>query len=297
MNISPFALACLAGALLTSCGGSYGGGGGNNPPATLNITVSPTTITLGESATLSWSSNASMCTASGAWSGSKPGDGSETVTPAATGSFTYSMRCRGGGYGESQEGSATLTVNPTAIAAIWTGEACCVDAKSFGVTGMTDDAGGYRFLALDRHFIGEAGETPIAYATCSNCLAGPRLTGAPMLTELAVAPQVLLAAGDTAIEGSFTTHVSTGYTLTVTVDSAGRVVGSDTNGCRLDGRLLTLRPAAVVRDVSLDVSACGVRSGRYLGRAALLADAVGQPAELFLSISNADAAIGWRLGR
>ena len=291
------ALACFAGVLVVSCGGGgYGGdGGGNNPPATLSISVSPTTITLGESATLSWSSNAGMCTASGDWSGSKPGDGSETVTPATTGSFTYSMRCSGGGYRESQEGSATLTVNPAGVAATWIGEACCIDSRSFGVTGMTDESGGHRLLLADRHVIAEAGAEPIAYATCSTCLAGARVSGAPKLARLVVTPA--RAFGGARIEGSFTTHVGTGYTLTLTIDSAGQIVGSDTNGCQLDGRISTRRSTVSARDIALDVSRCGARDGRYVGRAGLLADSSGEPAELLLSASNADAAIGWRLGR
>ena len=103
------AVSCVG--LLAGCGGSYGGGDGTSP-ATVNISVNPTTITLGQSATLTWSSNAGSCSATGAWSGARPAAGSETVTPTTTGTLTYSLFCSGGGYGESQTLSATLTVNP-----------------------------------------------------------------------------------------------------------------------------------------------------------------------------------------
>src|SRR5262245_3227184 len=100
--------------LLAGCGGGGygGGGGGSNPPAaTLSISVNPMTITLGQSATVSWTSNGGVCVASGSWSGSKGGSGSEIVTPNATGMFTYTLSCSGGGYGQSQDVSAILTVN------------------------------------------------------------------------------------------------------------------------------------------------------------------------------------------
>jgi hypothetical protein len=65
------------------------------PPPGVSISVSPSTITKGDSATLSWvSSNATSCTASGAWSGSKPVTGTgSTGTLNATSTFT--IKCTG----------------------------------------------------------------------------------------------------------------------------------------------------------------------------------------------------------
>jgi len=99
--------------LLAACGGGgYGGGGDSNPPATLSLSIEPTTITLGQSATLTWTTNGASCTAGGAWSGTKSAGGTETVTPTETGTFTYTLTCAGGGYGESRATSAALMVNP-----------------------------------------------------------------------------------------------------------------------------------------------------------------------------------------
>src|SRR5262245_56232471 len=98
---------------LAGCGGGgYGGGGGSPRAATVWIPVDPMTISLGQSATITWTSNGTSCDASGAWDGVKAGDGSEMVTPSSVGMFTYSLTCTGGGYGESRTLSATLTVNP-----------------------------------------------------------------------------------------------------------------------------------------------------------------------------------------
>ncbi len=98
--------------LLAACGGSsYGGGGSSMPPATLTIAFAPSTITLGQSSTLTWTTNGSSCTASGAWTGTQSAGGTQVVTPTAVGTQTYTLTCNGGAYGNSPSQSATLTVN------------------------------------------------------------------------------------------------------------------------------------------------------------------------------------------
>jgi uncharacterized repeat protein (TIGR03803 family) len=98
------------------------------PAPTVTLTAAPTSVTLGQSTTLTWtSSNSTSCAASGAWSGSEALSGTLIVTPAAVGTQTYTLTCTGAG------GSATatatisvaaplvpaptvsLTVNPTSI--------------------------------------------------------------------------------------------------------------------------------------------------------------------------------------
>jgi uncharacterized protein (TIGR03118 family) len=102
--------------VLSGCGGGggggYGGGGGSMmPPASISVTVNPTTVAQGQSATLTWSAtNGTACTASGAWSGPQSATGSMTVTPTAAGSSVYTLTCSSSAYA-SASGSATLTVN------------------------------------------------------------------------------------------------------------------------------------------------------------------------------------------
>jgi hypothetical protein len=73
------------------------------------ISVSPTSIAVGSSATLTWSAiNASGCTASGSWSGSQAASGTQTVTPTAAGTDTYTLTCTG--TSGSVTSSTTLTV-------------------------------------------------------------------------------------------------------------------------------------------------------------------------------------------
>jgi len=88
------------------------------PPVAPNlaITVKPNTIVLGQSATLSWTSNSvTACVASGAWSGPQPPQGTSTVTPTTAGTFAYVLGCSTpvGSLAES----AVLTVKPAAVAA------------------------------------------------------------------------------------------------------------------------------------------------------------------------------------
>jgi hypothetical protein len=281
---------------LAGCGGSGygGGGGGDRPPASLSISVSPETITLGESAMLTWNSNAPNCTASGAWTGGKPGAGTESVTPTATGTLTYSLVCSGGRYGESEQGSATLTVNPATQAAAFKGEACCIGGETVAVEGITSESGELRFLAGGRHFIVEAGKPAVAYATCGSCLAGARVKDR-LAVELRSLTSQRPASESAALEGHYTTHLGNGYTLTVSIDATGRMTAIDTRGCRFDGKTRARTPASQVLEVALKVSACGASDGHYAGDAALFPEADGEPGGLLLSASNPEAAIGWRL--
>ncbi|MGQ0428742.1 MAG: hypothetical protein ACT4UQ_02260 [Gammaproteobacteria bacterium] len=285
----------MSASLVSGCSG-YGGGGGGGTPATLNLSISPTTITVGQNATITWSSNGTGCTASGAWTGAKAGSGNEQVSPSAPGTYTYSLSCRGGIYGESDQRSVVLTVNPTMMAGLWIGEACCVGASSFRVGGVTNDAGDYRFMLLDTHFVGQRDGAPAAYAISRSSLAGGRKTDAPAFAVRDILPGAFVrSSGIAHLAGSYTSHLGTGYTLTITIDDTGLVIGSDTNGCRLDGRASIRNPAINGYDVVLDVSACGDRNGRYAGVAAVVSDATGDKAGLFLSASNAEFAIGWQL--
>jgi hypothetical protein len=48
--------------------------------------------------TLSWSStDATSCTSSGSWSGAQAARGSQSITPAAGGQFSYTIACTGAG--------------------------------------------------------------------------------------------------------------------------------------------------------------------------------------------------------
>ena len=122
--------------VVAACGGGGYGGSGSPPPPMVTISVAPASIVLGQTAKLSWSATAgSTCTASGAWSGAEAASGSQDVTPAATGTQTYTLTCGADKYTGGVAQSATLTVTtPTAFAAT------AMVADSPGVGAVATDA-------------------------------------------------------------------------------------------------------------------------------------------------------------
>ena len=72
------------------------GGGSTTTPITVELTMesSAEIIQYNDTYTISWTSNASQCYASGAWTGEKPVTGSETFTAKTNGQAGYGMECR-----------------------------------------------------------------------------------------------------------------------------------------------------------------------------------------------------------
>jgi hypothetical protein len=84
------------------------------PTGAPSLSLSPTEVTAGSPATLTWASyGTSTCTASGSWSGTQATTGTMTVTPAAVGSLTYSLACTGPN-GTGGTSSVTLMVEAAA---------------------------------------------------------------------------------------------------------------------------------------------------------------------------------------
>jgi hypothetical protein len=105
---------CTAALLFAACGG----GSSSPPPPTVSINVAPSGIPAGQPATLTWSStNASTCSASGAWAGSQPTSGSLAVSQPAPGTYTYTLSCTATGSSAAMA-SAALTVMPAPLAII-----------------------------------------------------------------------------------------------------------------------------------------------------------------------------------
>jgi hypothetical protein len=82
------------------------------PPAAPTLSLASTSITAGSSTTLTWASvNTTGCTASGSWSGSEAVSGSQMLTPAAMGTYTYTLSCANA-TGSSPATSVNLMVQP-----------------------------------------------------------------------------------------------------------------------------------------------------------------------------------------
>lgn len=126
-------LLCAIG--VSACGGGEGNTSGSTPPPgslsapSVSLTATPNGVAPGGSTQLAWvSSDASDCTASGAWSGAKLMSGSETIN-AVSAASTFSLTCTGTG------GSTTRSVTVTVT----------VPGGSDGVSGAVDSS------LLDRH--------------------------------------------------------------------------------------------------------------------------------------------------
>src|SRR3990167_3723299 len=90
------------------------GGGSILPPPsgnlpTLSLSASPTSITSGQSSTLTWSStNATSCSA--LWTSSTAASGSQPVTPTVT--TTYTLTCTGSGGIITRSATVSVTIPP-----------------------------------------------------------------------------------------------------------------------------------------------------------------------------------------
>jgi cellulase/cellobiase CelA1 len=93
--------------------------GSSSPsPPTVALTVDPSSIALGQAATLSWSTtNATACTATGAWTGARPLGGSLSVSPTSAGAWTYGLTCTGPG--GTTDRAATLTVSAAPVVTVF----------------------------------------------------------------------------------------------------------------------------------------------------------------------------------
>ena len=148
------AVLCAQAAAFFSC--SYGTVGSlpiipapSPPNPTVSISVAPTTITLGQSALLTWvSSGVTACTASGAWSGPQNLAGSMKVTPESTGTLAYVLNCSIAPNGSIAQ-SATLTVD--AMGALGSSRHVALSRRSMRVrrTDLVADVAGVGARATD----------------------------------------------------------------------------------------------------------------------------------------------------
>ena len=118
MNLK-YVLNLLLISTLVSCGGGGGGGSSDSePPSVFNpvintFTVSPSSIVVGNSVDLSWTTtNAIECTGSGDWDGTKAtGSGNETLTLSEVKTYTFTLTCRGESAQNTVSKSVTVEVS------------------------------------------------------------------------------------------------------------------------------------------------------------------------------------------
>ncbi|MBI4276752.1 hypothetical protein HY629_02845, partial [Candidatus Uhrbacteria bacterium] len=86
------------------------------PPPTVTLTANPTTVNTGGNTTLTWTvSNATSCTASGGWSGSKSVSGGSEVKSSLVSNQTYTLACTGPGGTVTKSATVQVQVNPCTL--------------------------------------------------------------------------------------------------------------------------------------------------------------------------------------
>ncbi len=109
----------------------------NHPPAAdpvanapvVTLSANPGTVASGGTSTLTWSAtDATLCTASGAWSGAKATSGSEP-TGVITAASTFTLTCEGPGGSGSRSAMVYLTGSEPFANAVWSLEADAVISR------------------------------------------------------------------------------------------------------------------------------------------------------------------------
>jgi hypothetical protein len=135
---STYALSCTGSGGTTSSNATVTVG--NTPAPVVMISATPASIKSGDSTTLNWSAtNATSCTASNGWTGSKSGQGSQSVGPLTTGT-TYMLTCTGDG--GSTQNSATVAVTAPAS------ESSPAAAASASASGSSGGGGSIEIFSL-----------------------------------------------------------------------------------------------------------------------------------------------------
>ena len=96
---------------ISSCGG--GGSANQVTPPTATIASSASSAYQGDNVTINWSStNATSCTASGAWSNTISTTGSQSTPASALGSNVFTLTCANGNQTVIVQTTVTTTVKP-----------------------------------------------------------------------------------------------------------------------------------------------------------------------------------------
>jgi hypothetical protein len=239
----------------------------------VTIGVVPASITLGQSAALTWSTtNATSCTASGAWSGGEGTSGTKSVTPTATGSLGYVLTCTGAG--GSGNGTATLTVaapmptvtigvSPTSITL---GQSAMLTWSSTNATSCTASNAWTGSEAVS----GTLSETPTAAGTLSYVLTCTGVGGSAHAT----ATLTVTAPKPTVTIGVAPTSITVGQSATVTWSSTNATsctASGSWSGAEATSGTLSVTPTA--SGTASYALACTGAGGTANGTAALTVSA------------------------
>jgi hypothetical protein len=247
------------------------------PAPVVTISVAPTSINLGQSATLTWSTtNATACTASGAWGGSEATSGTQSVTPTATGSLGYVLTCTGaGGSGNATASltvaaavpTVTISVSPTSITV---GQSATLTWSSTNATSCTASNAWTGSEAVS----GTLSETPTAAGSLSYVLtctgAGGSAHATAVLTVTAPAPTVTITVAPTSITVGQSATLTWSSTNATSCTASGSWSGAEA----ISGTLSVTPTASGTASYAL---ACTGAGGTANGTAVLTVSAASAP--------------------
>ncbi len=114
-------------------------------PLPIDLQLSPDSLTLGASATLSWSApNQASCTTAGAWSDTVSTSGTKVQTPASVGIYNYALSCTDG-VGVTRHAFAQLLVSAPPAQSVDGGATGSAGALGWWSMAMLAGVAGYRF--------------------------------------------------------------------------------------------------------------------------------------------------------
>jgi hypothetical protein len=259
-----FSFLCLL--ALSACGSSDG-----LPNVTVSLTSSVPQAVVDDVITLTWAStNATNCTASGAWSGSKAASGSEAVTVTSAGAASYSLSCRGEGEAYSAAVSVdvlpTLILLPTDITALATNEDVAVSASIEGFTSNREPLTAVTFSIFEAPELGsltvsESGLTyvPLVDANGADTFvitASAEGVEAQMPFEIMIAavddpPTLALSARGLALSGDLDLlFADPNFEFTIAVEDIDTPVDSLTYAARINGAASSVEVTSGVAQVS-----------------------------------------------
>jgi uncharacterized protein (TIGR01370 family) len=166
------------------------------PAPTVSVAANATTAFIGQPVTLTWSSqNAVSCSASGAWAGSLPTNGSQRATLAVSGASNFTITCTGGdGKGSSADAVVQATTPLTSMSSAFTANSLTISTSEGAPYGDCDFwtnnpntcwntmQFGYGPTKVMRLYICLSGEVSINSCTAQGTPTGP-LSGA-MLADM-----------------------------------------------------------------------------------------------------------------
>jgi hypothetical protein len=233
------------------------------PPAAPTLTLSASSVTVGGSVTITWSSvGTTGCTASGDWSGALKASGSQTLTPSAAGTLTYKLTCANAAGTASAASTVTLTVTAAATtppaaptltladASISEGKSTTITWSSSGATSCTasESSASAGAWTGTQKTSGTQTLTPGATGTytytltCSNAIG----TSKPSTATLTVSAATAKAPATPTLNLA-TTSISAGTSTTITWSSSNAVgctASGNWNGTEATGGTVTLKPAS-----------------------------------------------------